>query len=471
MAARQDQGLQITLIVFVFLFVVCAAMSFLFYKYWGESEVHVAELTSQLQKEKQNASKAQGDKESFAQWMGVGLNDNADDVKKTYDDDMKKYGSTFDPSQQNYRAILAAVYDENGKIAARESEAKNQLKDTKERLMAVESENAKQLAQYKDQMQKSAEDSAALRGSFEQDRKQLEATKKDLQEKVDAQQARFETEIGEKEANVKALTDKLAKSDKAKENLMAQVKQAAVSFEVPDGRVSWVNQDGTVWINLGSADSLRRQITFSVLDADTQDPVKDPTKGSIEITRILGDHLAEARITKDDAKNPILAGDQVYSQVWHRGKKLHFALTGVIDVDGDGRSDMQLARELIDLNGGTVDAYLSDEGQVEGEITVNTRYLVLGKHPEEGNQAKLRDGWQKMSEEARTNGVETITLDKFLNEMGYSPTSRTVQMGAGAKASDFPAGPDITPMPGNPQGRTQFRARSPVRPSATPVEK
>ena len=39
--------------------------------------------------------------------------------------------------------------------------------------------------------------------------------------------------------------------------------------------------------------------------------------------------MAEARITKDDPTNPILTGDNIYSQVWHRGKKLHFALTGV----------------------------------------------------------------------------------------------------------------------------------------------
>ena len=72
--------------------------------------------------------------------------------------------------------------------------------------------------------------------------------------------------------------------------------------------------------------------------------------------------MAEARVTEDDATNPILTGDRIYSQVWQPGKKLHFALTGLIDLDGDTRSDMQLARELIELNGGVVDAYVADEG-------------------------------------------------------------------------------------------------------------
>ena len=181
---------------------------------------------------------------------------------------------------------------------------------------------------------------------------------------------------------IKDLTDKNAKLEHAIANLIEKRKDEPGSFEVADGRISWVNQNGTVWINLGTADSLRRQVTFSVFDADLHDAAKASKKGSIEVTRLLGDHMAEARITNDDPTNPILTGDNIYSQIWHRGKKLHFALTGVIDIDGDGQSDMQLARDLIELNGGVVDAYLDDDGKVQGEITANTRYLVSGEAPE-----------------------------------------------------------------------------------------
>jgi hypothetical protein len=79
---------------------------------------------------------------------------------------------------------------------------------------------------------------------------------------------------------------------------------------------------------------------------------------------------------------------------------------------------MKLARDLIELNGGTVDAYVADDGRIEGEITVNTRYLVRGDHPSGANEALLQEAWQKLSEDAQTNGVELITLDKFLNQIG-----------------------------------------------------
>ena len=57
MAARQDQGLQIALIVFVFLFVVFAAMSYLFFKSSSDAKQHVAELETQMRDSDTKASK------------------------------------------------------------------------------------------------------------------------------------------------------------------------------------------------------------------------------------------------------------------------------------------------------------------------------------------------------------------------------------------------------------------------------
>ena len=136
-------------------------------------------------------------------------------------------------------------------------------------------------------------------------------------------------QIEERDKKLKSVTEHNTKLEHAVDDLKSQRKDEPESFEVADGRVSWVNQNGTVWINLGTADSLRRQVTFSVFDADLHDAAKSKKKGSIEVTRLLSDHMAEARITKDDPKNPILTGDNIYSQIWHRGKKLHFALTGL----------------------------------------------------------------------------------------------------------------------------------------------
>ena len=128
--------------------------------------------------------------------------------------------------------------------------------------------------------------------------------------------------------------------------------------------------------------------------------------------------------------------------MWHRGKKLRFALTGFIDLDDDGINDVDKAIELIDFNGGEVDSYLDKDGVLKGDMTIDTRYLVLGEFPEDSLKGAFRDGWSQMTREADDKGVEEITLVEFLNQMGYTPGEQTVKLGAGARAEDFAAAPN-----------------------------
>jgi hypothetical protein len=148
---------------------------------------------------------------------------------------------------------------------------------------------------------------------------------------------------------------------------------------------------------------------------------------------------------------------------------LHFALTGLIDIDGDTRSDMQLARELIELNGGEVDAYVTDDGSVEGTIEATTRYLVLGELPQSATQAKAQESWHTMNQTANSLGVETITLSQFLSQMGYKPQDRAVRLGSGASARDFP--PRSDDNLNRPNSAARFRPRTPYRatPTSTPT--
>lgn len=461
MAARQDQGLVFTLITFVILFIIAFVAAYVGWKSYSDAQTQLASLQEQKRQSDQAAATQTDAAIQMKAMLGVGENDSAEDVKKTYDDDIKRYGGTLEESQRSYRKIIESLAKENEAVSIREAEAKKSLKEMKDEMLALKSQNEKQVAQYEAQAKSAEQDAAAERSQHKKDRDSLEATKKELQDNLAQQEQRYEQQLAELNAQLKDLTDKLTKSEVAKENLLAEVSKSAESFEVPDGRISWINQDGTVWINLGAADSLRKQITFTVFDADAQDPAKSESKGSIEVTRILGDHMAEAKISHDRPDNPILTGDQIYSQVWHRGKQLRFALMGIIDLNGDGLNDMKLARDLIELNGGVVDAYVADDGSVQGEISVNTRYLVRGNEPTAGNEGKLQEAWRIMSEAARVNGVELITLDKFLNQIGYAPNDRVVQLGSKARSSDFPAKPASGPEAGK-SASPPFRPRTPA---------
>ncbi len=442
MAARQDQTLVIALIVFVCIAVIGLAWGYLMFKSSGDAHKQITDLQQKLQNEKEAVRTNQQENESYRRYIGLGEHDNYDVVKETYDEDMAKYGSTFDESRHNYRDILGIIYEENEKIALREADAKEQLRQLKERLLAVENEKEQQVQQYQAQMKKAETDAASQRKSFAEDRSKLETTKQELTVSMNEQKQYYQKEKKQLDTKIEELTTRLDNSERAKKKLLDERAKGAESFEVPDGLVSWVNQNRTIWINLGAADALRPQVTFSVYDATLSDPAKAEKKGSIEVTRILGDHIAEARVTSDNLIDPILSGDHVYSQVWHRGKKLRFALTGFIDIDDDGTNDVDKAIELIEFNGGEVDSYLDKDGALKGDMTIDTRYLVLGEFPEDSLKAAFREGWSRMTKEADDKGVEEITLVEFLNRMGYTPDERTVKLGVGARSGDFVASPD-----------------------------
>jgi hypothetical protein len=440
MAARQDQTLQIFLIVFIFAFLVSAVLAYLGWHGYSEASAREAAVTASKKDADDKLRTKDTELQELHQYVGFGPNDNAAAVKAAFDADMKTYGGGIaDEASRTYRKVVETVYTERDQTAAREAKLKQQVSDQAKALLAVEANAKAQMDKYDEARKKAVEDLANQQSAFADYRKTLEDGQKALQKSLDDQRAKYEGQIAEREAKVKDLEGHVAKLDRANRYLLEQRKDEPGSFEVADGRVSLVNQNGTVWINLGAADALRRQVVFSVFDADQHDAAKATKKGSIEVVRLLGDHMAEARITKDEPSNPILPGDNIYSQVWHRGKKLHFALTGLIDVDGDGQSDLQLVRELIKQNGGIVDAYLGDDGKVDGEITANTRFLILGDVPKATSKTGMEQGYHEMSKTAASLGVQTVQLAQFIDQMGYKPPDRTVRLGTGAEARDFPA--------------------------------
>src|SRR4029079_19292004 len=105
-----------------------------------------------------------------------------------------------------------------------------------------------------------------------------------------------------------------------------------------------------------------------VLGADENNPLKAEKKGSIEVTRVLDRHLSEARIIDDNPSKPIMPGDFVYSVAWQPGRSEHFALVGVLDMDDDGKSDHDRIKDVIEMNGGKIDADLRDDGTVVGKL-------------------------------------------------------------------------------------------------------
>jgi len=189
MPARQDQTLQIFLIIFIFLFLISAVVAYLGWKGYGEAEQRATALQSSLNDKNTQTQNQQTELEDMREWMGFGRNDNTPDVKTAFETDMKNMGAgVADEASRSYRKVLEAVYTEGQQTAAREADLKAQLTENKKQLLAVESEKEKQVVEFKKKMDQAAADKATLTNEFTEDRTKLESTKSEI-----ADESRYST--------------------------------------------------------------------------------------------------------------------------------------------------------------------------------------------------------------------------------------------------------------------------------------
>lgn len=194
------------------------------------------------------------------------------------------------------------------------------------------------------------------------------------------------------------------------------------------------------YINLGSADRVVPQLTFSVHATNADGRLNPTPKATVEVVRILGPHLAQTRITSsiDPRADPVLKGDRLFHPTWDPDRIKHVAIAGMADMDGDGVDRSVHLRRMLERQNILVDAYIDASSDkeprlVEREpgknVTVDTEYLILGHslrevgHPksrEADYLKKYEDLVKKLRDNATNNAVKIIRLGDYLDLMGYS---------------------------------------------------
>lgn len=467
MASRDNQTQQIILIVFILLTILMAVGLVMVNNSRKTSIARAKDASDKASEAQRIQRELQAEASNYKIWIGYPEADTYQTLQATYDEDMQRWGSTFEESSRSFRTILENIFEENRKLAQSEGDAKAQVKEFKQKLLATEAQKNEQIAKFEAESKKAQQDKESLRNEFESSRRQIDKEKQEIADQLAEQRTKIDDLVAGHNDAQAVLQKKITDLQRVIEILKSNQTPTDPYAQPADGRVAWVNQrEGKVWINLGEADQLRPQVTFSVYSGDTNDVNAAVTKGSIEVVRILSAHMAEARITNDESIRPLMEGDKVYSQVWNRGRQVGFAITGVIDLDDDGSQDLDQLKRIIQLNNGKVDAVPSEDGSIEGKMTVDTRYLILGKHPEDARRPSeaARKAYQQMSADADTLNIEVITLEEFLSLMGWQVEHRAVAVGQSARAQDFPARPrnqdDYKPRTLN-SSKSLFRQRKP----------
>ncbi|HEV3203269.1 MAG TPA: hypothetical protein VGY77_02750 [Gemmataceae bacterium] len=221
-----------------------------------------------------------------------------------------------------------------------------------------------------------------------------------------------------------------------------------LDYEQPKGKIVRVERySQTVYINLGQRDNVKPQLTFSIYGIGANFKANPQRKGSLEVTKIIGPNLSQARITEltDANTDPVLPEDLIFNPAWSPSLRQHVAVAGLIDLTGDGKDDTpEFIRALRDQNI-VVDSFIDlKDLTVKGEgMSLKTNFLVLGDNPDFENtpqqgdirtdrKTELIKKMSEMQDEGKRLGVTIIPYRRFLTVVGFPmPRSLTTRSSSG----------------------------------------
>jgi hypothetical protein len=449
MASRESQGLQVALILFVMVTVVLAITTYVYFRKSEEKLKEAKSAVAQAQQAKQMYDTVQFENQVLKHVLGyepkteaelatikAGLQNNKlmDEVLANYETDMSTYGAGLAKDDLHYRNLpkhlLTMIQERNAQLADANEQVKA-FEAQKNQLVAVEQKKTSVAEQGQAAAQK---DLLGEREKFAAARTTITTQSGEVAKKMADKDKQFQVASAQMQKDKEDLQKKLDLVEQLATTYKTRLDKAVSDkpADRPAGEIRWVDQrSNMVWINLGTVDGLQRQMTFSVIDKAETAVGNAKIKGRIEVTRVMEDHTAEARIVENPISEPIMVGDKIYSPTFKKGQRIHFALVGMMDIDGDGKADQARVKAIITSGGGVVDAELLDDGSIAGKLTTETNYLVQGKKPDDKSNMKLTDGYTRMIGEASTLGIQPITLDKLLDKMGYIAEKRVTDLSRG----------------------------------------
>jgi hypothetical protein len=354
-----------------------------------------------------------------------------------------------------YEYILNALRDRNKELLASEKQRIQQA-DAADEIRKNQEKATNEAIAKRNEL---ADELTKERNSFAEDRKGFESKSAELSDKLNETVSKAEAD----RRTASELQQKL-NNDIVQANRIIAIQQDELAklrreeFEAPQGKIVQVLRGGElVWVNLGSADGLRPGVGFSVIPADEIRVSEAKPKAQLEVTRVTGAHLAEARVVStDDLLVPVVEEDKVYSPMWAPGRPVKFALAGRLDINNDGQDDIAKLKSLIEAGGGQVVATLDMAGNRTGKLGSDVRWLVMGDVPEltggDGDADLANEKFTKALTSFRTEafrqGIGVIDIDKMLGYLKNADESLTIPLGRAATEST-----GIVPRAAGVQGR------------------
>ncbi|MBI1247534.1 hypothetical protein GC197_06765 [bacterium] len=446
MATRENQGLQIAVILLVMMVVGLGITTGVFYNANLKAQTEAKDAKTTANNESSQKREYLLERNRLKVMIGHTEETTMEEIETQFTNDIASFvadenGTPPDVQALNYRKIPVELRNKYATLEQQLAAAREMVTQLTNERDNIRTTTKAQIAQAvtektdaEARLQKLTADYGTSRQSLQDDQKKVLASKQAIEGQVAVVQAKANQD---KKAMTKTIDDlqKLVTGlQKVNQDLTPSI------TDRPDGKVVWSNQrDQIVWINLGSEDLLRPQMTFSVYPIGQENLADAKSKATIEITKIHDRHQAEARITKMDVANPVMPGDTIFTPTWTPGRPEKFAMVGFIDIDNDDKDDSMQLREIIETAGGIVSAYVDENGSIKGSLTPDIRYLILGARPTEKTSEGALAAYSQMSEGARANGIQSIRVDQFIDWAGYVGTEELVRLNAASKLEELEA--------------------------------
>lgn len=444
-AANKPTAVHFSLVIFVMLTLVLLVTTYLFWKKNSEKEALLGAKDKELTDQSAEVSKFRGDTDVTKTLLGYNLAnlgaDTADagTVNGALAAALQELGGA--EAAADVRGVLTNMRQRIDNLALENAQLQLALNENKSQLTSLETgTNAKidtilesqesseqQLRAGVDAREKAIAEKNAELDDLKRQYNEAQVLKGQIQDQYDRYRRDTEERITLLEKQIDFYKDQIDELTKT-------------TWDREDGHIVSVdNTTRTVWIDIGTAESLKPQISFSVYTSDHLGIGRgvEDIKGKIEVTRILEPHLAEARILDEDLFRPISEGDPIYSPLWAAGRKEYFAFAGRPDLDEDGKGDFELLRDVIETAGAEIELHVDEnaERQPEGaKLSARTKFLIIGdlddpadfsgipeKQEVAEKQLAQRDA---LADEARLYGIRIVRLNDFLDYIGWKPEQR-----------------------------------------------
>ncbi|NOZ40512.1 MAG: hypothetical protein GXP24_09835 [Planctomycetes bacterium] len=219
MASRDNQTMQIFVIVLA-LFSLLLGVGLFMVNNWRKTAVARAQAaTTEADNSRDSLRGLQKDANSYKQWIGYAEADTYQTLQKNFDEDMARWGSTFEENNRSFRTILENIFEENRKLAQSESDAKALLKTKMQQLLATESQKNEQIAKFEDDTKKALADKESLRNEFAKSRAEVNQAKDNLAAQLAEQRTKIDTLTAKHSETQQTLQDKINKLNRVIEIL------------------------------------------------------------------------------------------------------------------------------------------------------------------------------------------------------------------------------------------------------------